>query len=107
MVRMALPITLLETSPIRIGHTPGHLSKATNLPAVIGLNGSGPSSGICLLLLCFSITFVWLYRHIYKGHFSNSVRVRVYFIFCNDRLSRFPVVYVPYTYVAILFMLLY
>ena len=53
MVRMALPITLLETSPIRIGHTPGHLSKATNLPAVSGLNGSGPSSGICFAIAMF------------------------------------------------------
>ena len=41
MVRMALPITFLETSPIPIGRTPGHLSMATTLLAVSGLNDSG------------------------------------------------------------------
>ena len=41
MVRMYSPITLLETSPISISRTPGHLSMATNLLAVSGLNDSG------------------------------------------------------------------
>ena len=50
MVRMALPITLLVTSPIPIGHTPGHLSMATNLLAVSGLNGSGSTGEEQILL---------------------------------------------------------
>ena len=50
MVRMALPIILLQTSPIPIGYTPGHLSMATNLLAVSGLNGSGSTRDEQILL---------------------------------------------------------
>ena len=50
MVRMALPITFLETSPIPIGRTPGHLSMATNLLAVSGLNDSGSTREEQILL---------------------------------------------------------
>ena len=50
MVRMYSPITLLVTSPIPIGRSPGHLSVATNLLAVSGLNGSGSTGEEQILL---------------------------------------------------------
>ena len=41
---------LIETSPILIGCTPGHLSMATNLLPVSGLNGSGSTREEQILL---------------------------------------------------------
>ena len=51
MVRMYSPITLLVTSPIPIGRTPGHLSMATNLLAVaqwLWINWRGADSPCCI-----------------------------------------------------------